>query len=106
MEAIDGIYDLDDTIIISNSSQKEDYFKVNAITETDWNTNGTKSFEVNNQQTYLNSADSFLCKFSFTTAGNNTNTTLINDFFWKMFDCVRLCIGIQEDEGLIMSLLH
>ena len=49
MEAIDIIYDLDDTIVISNSTKKEDYFKVNAITGTDWNTNGTKSFEINNQ---------------------------------------------------------
>ena len=58
MEAIDSIYDLDDTIIISNSTKKEDYFKVNAITGTDWNANGTKSFEINNQQTYLNLAES------------------------------------------------
>ena len=43
MEAIDSIYDLDDTIVISNSTKKEDYFKVNAITGTEWNTNGTKS---------------------------------------------------------------
>ena len=38
--------------IIPLSSQtllkKEDYFKVNAITGTDWNANGTKSFEINN----------------------------------------------------------
>ena len=65
MEAIDSIYDLDDTIIISNSTKKEDYFKVNAITGTDWNANGTKSFEINNQQTYLNLSESFLlCKFT------------------------------------------
>ena len=93
MEAIDSIYDLDDTIVISNSTKKEDYFKVNAITGTDWNTNGTKSFEINNQQTYLNPAKSFLCKFTFTKAANNTNATLVNDFFWKMFDSVRLYIG-------------
>ena len=49
MEAIDSIYDLDDTIVILNSTKKEDYFKVNAITGIDWNTNGTKSFEINNQ---------------------------------------------------------
>ena len=49
MEANDGIYDLDDTIIISNSTKKENYFKVNAITGTDWNTNGTKSFEIINK---------------------------------------------------------
>ena len=30
MEAIDGIDDLDDTIVISNSTKKEDYFNVNA----------------------------------------------------------------------------
>ena len=101
MEAIDSIYDLDDTIIISNSTKKEDYFKVNAITGTDWNTNGTKSFEINNQQTYLNLSESFLlCKFKFTKAGNNTNATLVNDFFWKMFDSVRLYIGTQEVEAV------
>uniref|UniRef100_A0A8C4NFP4 Guanylate kinase-like domain-containing protein n=1 Tax=Eptatretus burgeri TaxID=7764 RepID=A0A8C4NFP4_EPTBU len=54
--SIDSIYDLYDTIVISNSTKKEDYFKVNAITGTDWNTNGTKSFKINNQQTYLNLA--------------------------------------------------
>ncbi len=101
MEAIDSIYDLDDTIIISNSTKKEDYFKVNSITGTDWNSNGTKSFEINNQQTYLNIADSFLlCKFKFTKAANNTNATLVNDFFWKMFDSVRLYIGTQEVEAV------
>ena len=101
MEAIDSIYDLDDTIIISNSTKKEDYFKVNAITGTDWNANGTKSFEINNQQTYLNLSESFLlCKFTFTKAGNNTNATLVNDFFWKMFDSVRLYIGTQEVEAV------
>ena len=35
MEAIDSIDDLDDTIVISNSTKKEDYFKVDAITGTD-----------------------------------------------------------------------
>ena len=82
MEANDSIYDLYDTIVISNSTKKEDYFKVNAITRTDWNTNGTKSFEINNQQTYLNLAESsLLCKFTFTKALNTTNATLVNDFF-------------------------
>ena len=95
MEAIDSIYDLDDAIIISNSTKKEDYFKVNAITGTDWNTAGTKSFERNNQQTQLNLADSFLCKFSVTKACQNANATLVNDLFWKMFDGVRLYIGTQ-----------
>ena len=80
MEAIDSIYDLDDTIVISNSTKKEDYFKVNVITGTDWIANGTKSFEINNQQTYLNLAESFLCKFTFTKAANNTNTALVIDF--------------------------
>ena len=42
MEAIDSIFDVDDTIVISNSTKKEDYFKENAITGTDYNTNGTK----------------------------------------------------------------
>ena len=66
MEAIHSIHDLDDTIVISNSTKKEDYFKVNTITGTDWNANGTKSFEINNQQTYLNLSESFLlCKFKF-----------------------------------------
>ena len=107
MEAIDSIYDLDDTIAISNSTKKEDYFKVNAITGTDWKTNGTKSFEINNQQTYLNPADSFLlCKFSFTKAGNNPNSTLINDFFWKMFDSVRVYIRTQEVEAVDYVSLH
>ena len=101
MEANDGIYDLDDTIIISNSTKKENYFKVNAITGTDWNTNGTKSFEINNQQTYLNLAEIFLlCIFTFTKAATNTNATLVNDFFWKMFDSVRLYIGTQEVEAV------
>ena len=99
MEAIDSIYDMDDTIVISNSTKREDYFKVNAITGTDRNANGTKSFEINNQQTYLNLSESFLlCKFTFTKAVTNTNATLVNDFFWKMFDSVRLYIGTQEDE--------
>ena len=81
--------------------KKEDYVKVNAITGTDWNTNGTKSFEINNQQTYLNLAESFLlCKFRFTKAANNTKATLVNDFFWKMFDSVRLYIGRQEVEAV------
>ena len=75
MEATDSIYDLDDTII-SNSTKKEDYFKVNAITGTDWNANGTKSYEINNQQTDLNLARSFLlCKFKFSKAGNNKRYT-------------------------------
>ncbi len=101
MEAIDSIYDLDDTIVISNSTKKEDYFKVNAITGTDWNANGTKSFEINNQQTYLNLSESFLlCKFTFTKAVNTTNATLVNDFFWKMFDSVRLYIVTQEVEAV------
>ena len=91
---------MDGWIIISNSTKKEDYFKVNAITGTDWNSNGTKSFEINNQQTYLNLADSFLCKFTFTKVGNNTNATLVNDFFWKMFDRVHLYIGTQEVEAV------
>ena len=83
MEAIiDSIYDFDDTIVISNSTKKEDYFKVNAITGTDWNTKGTKSFEISNQQTYLNLAESFkLCKFTFTKAANTTNATLVNYCF-------------------------
>ena len=81
MEAIDSIYDLDDTIVISNSTKKEDHMKINAVTGTYCNTNGTKSFEINNQQTYLNLADSFLCKFSFTKAAQNTNGALINAFF-------------------------
>ena len=81
--------------------KKEDYFKVNAITGTDWNSNGTKSFEINNQQTHLNRAKNFLlCKFTFTKAVNNTNATLVNDLFWKMFDSVRLYIGTQEDEAV------
>ena len=76
METIDSIYDLDDTIVISNSSKKEDYFKVNAITGTDWNANGTKSFEINNQQTNFNLAKSFLlCKFTFTKTATNTHYT-------------------------------
>ena len=99
MEAIDSIYDLDDTIVISNSTKKEDYFKINGITGIDRITNGTKSFEINIQQTYLNLAKSFLlCKFTFTEAANNTNATLVNDFFWKIFDSVRLYIGTQEVE--------
>ena len=74
MEGIDSIYDLDESIIISNSTKKEDYFNVNAITGTDWNTNRTKSFEINNHQDNLNAAKSFfLCKFRFTKAGNNTD---------------------------------
>ena len=101
MEAIDSIYNLDDTIVISNSTKKEDYFKVNAITGTDWNTNGTKSFEIHNQQTYLNLADSFLlCKLSFTKAAENTNATLVNDFFLKICDRVCLYIGKQEVEAV------
>ena len=47
MEANESIYDLDDTIVISNSTKKEGYMKVNAVTGTYWNTNGTKSFEIN-----------------------------------------------------------
>ena len=101
MEAIVCIYDLDDTIITSNSTKKEDYLKINALTGTDWNTNGTKSFEINNQQTYLNLADSFLlCKFTFTKAAQSTNATLVNHFFWKTFDGVRLYIGTQEIEAV------
>ena len=107
MEAIDSIYDLDDTIVISNSTEKEDYFKINAITGTDWNTNGTKSFEINNQQTYLNLTESFLlCKFTLTKAATNTNATLVNDFFWKMFDCVVCMLEHKKLKRLIKSLLH
>ena len=47
----------------------------------------------------MNLAESFLLyKYTFTKAANNTNATLVNDFFWKMFDSVRLYIGTQEVE--------
>ena len=86
--------------------KKEDYFKVNAITGTDWNTNGTKSFEINNQQTYLHLAESFLlCIFTFTKAANTTNATLVNDFFWKMFDSIRI-LKHNKLKRLIMSMLN
>ena len=39
-----------------------------------------------------------LYKFTFTKTANNTNATLVNDFFWKMFDSVHLCIRTQEVE--------
>ena len=49
----------------------------------------------------MNLAESFLlCKFTFTKAANNTNATLVNDFFWKVFHSVRLYIGTQEVEAV------
>ena len=49
----------------------------------------------------MNLAKSFLlCKFTFTKAANNTNATLVNDFFWKLFDSVCLYIGTQEVEAV------
>ena len=48
----------------------------------------------------MNPTESFLCKFTFTQAANNTNATLVNDFFWKVFHSVRLYIGTQEVEAV------
>ena len=49
----------------------------------------------------MNLAESFLlCKFTFTKAANTTDATLVNDFFWKMFDSIHLYIGTQEVEAV------
>ena len=92
----------------SQTLQKtEDNFKVNAITGTDWNTNGTKSFEINNQQTYLNLSESFLlCKFTFTKAVMNTNAALVNDFSGKCLIVFVCTLEHKKLKRLIMSLLY
>ena len=105
-ELIEDIFELDDVLEFSYNREKEDHIKISPITGTNINNPGTIRFEINNQQHYINIADSYLtCEFSITkgdgSALGTDDITLENNFFPRCFSQMILSVGGREIENNI-----
>ena len=105
---IEPQFDLDDVLQISNNRNKEDTLKINS-NATDLNNAGMKTFEINNQQHYINLSDSYLFgEFSITKKDGSViaatdDITLENNWFPRCFSQFILNVGGKEIEGIHTS---
>ena len=86
LELMENIFNFDDTVTISNNRNKEDILEVGPIFG--------KTFEVNNQQHFLNFSEAyFYGEVEITLTGGDDKITLENNWFPRCFSQMILNIG-------------
>ena len=101
LELIENIFNLDDTVTISNNRNKEDILEVGPILGKTFEGSGIKTFEVNNQQHFLNFSEAYFNgEVELTLTGGDDKITLENNWFPRCFSQMILNIGGKEIEGI------
>jgi hypothetical protein len=98
-ELVENIFGLDDIVAINSNRNKEDILKVSS--SKDWSKSGMHSFEVNNQQYFLQFSEAYIFgEAEIALTGGDDKITLENNWFPRCFSQMILTIGGREVEGI------
>ena len=105
---IEPIFELDDVLEFNYNRQREDYVKVAPNGTPDYTQSVNIVYEINNQQYFINLAESFLVvNFKITKADGTAlgadEITLENNFFPRMFKNMDLTVGGRQIETIAVN---